>query len=85
MLSKFGYLKAPLFLGKLCGVVTYFFLQKKRKRKNKYNYIFKILQMSLIEYENVQFGGLTLQGFGPSYNLCKKKIQSFGPSYILPK
>ena len=29
----------------------------------------KIHQMSLFE-KKVQFGRITLQGFGPSYNLC---------------
>ena len=40
-------LRAPLFLGKWCGVATYFLYKK--IRKNKYNYIFRIRQMSLIE------------------------------------
>ena len=46
--------------------------------------MFKILHCHWLNKEKYNFGKLTLQGFGPSYNLCKR-IQIFGSSYNLPK
>ena len=66
------------------------FLYKKKKKKINTITYSKYFKCYWLNKKKVQFGRLTLQGFGPSYNLCKKKkkntkIQNFGPSYILPK
>ena len=52
---------APLFLGKWCGVATYFFIQK--NKKNKYT-LHDQNTCHLLNKEKYNFGKLTLQGFG---------------------
>ena len=58
-----------------CGVATFFFFYYPRKEKRKtkiYNSRIEIPQILLLNVQ-IQFGRISLQGFGPKYNLYKKR------------
>ena len=79
--------KTPLFLGKWCGVATYFFLYKKKEKKlntkymtklffsywlNKKEYIFDKLNITWLWVLVINYQIITWF-FCPSYNLPKNK------------
>ena len=70
--------RAPLFLGKRYGVDTYFFINKKKRKKKYIIELFSSLIKNTYLEKLVNYIAL-----GPSYNLLK--YMAFCPSHILPK
>ena len=78
-------LRAPLFLGKRCGVATYFFIPKKRKRKKIQLYMTEMLHCHWLNKNKYKLDKLNLTRLWVLVTIYQKNTWLFVLVTIYPK